>query len=97
MTPDEIKGVVQDVLAEQKLLHPNDIDEVVLKTIATILTSFGIEEEDRKEIRADFVHLRKWRKSVEQAQSYTFKTIITVIAGGVLGALWMGLKTMLGK
>jgi hypothetical protein len=97
MTPDEIKGVVQDVLAEQKLLHPNDIDEVVLKTIATILTSFGIEEEDRKEIRADFVHLRKWRKSVEQAQSYTFKTIITVIAGGVLGALWLGFKTALGK
>jgi hypothetical protein len=97
MTPDEIKGVVQEVLAEQKLLHPNDIDEVVLKTIATILTSFGIEEEDRKEIRADFVHLRKWRKSVEQAQSYTFKTIITVIAGGVLGALWLGFKTMLGK
>ena len=97
MTPDEIKGVVQDVLAEQKLLHPNDIDDVVLKTIATILTSFGIEEEDRKEIRADFVHLRKWRKSVEQAQSYTFKAVITVIATGFVGAVWMGLKAMLGK
>jgi hypothetical protein len=97
MTPDEIKGVVQDVLAEQKLLHPNDIDEVVLKTIATILTSFGIEEEDRKEIRADFVHLRKWRKSVEQAQSYTFKAVITVIATGFVGAVWMGIKTALGK
>jgi hypothetical protein len=97
MTPDEIKGVVQEVLAEQKLLHPNDIDEVVLKTIATILTSFGIEEEDRKEIRADFVHLRKWRKSVEQAQSYTFKAVITVIATGFVGAVWMGFKSMLGK
>src|ERR1043166_3413419 len=97
MTPDEIKGVVQEVLAEQKLLHPQDLDEVVLKTIATILTSFGIEEEDRKEIRADFIHLRKWRKSVEQAQSYTFKTIITVIATGIVGALWLGFKTMLGK
>lgn len=97
MTPDEIKEVVQEVLAEQKLLQPSDIDDVVLKTIATILTSFGIEEEDRKEIRSDFVHLRKWRKSVEQAQSYTFKTIITVIAGGVLGALWLGIKSMLGK
>jgi hypothetical protein len=97
MTPDEIKGVVQDVLAEQKLLHPQDIDEVVLKTIATILTSFGIEEEDRKEIRADFVHLRKWRKSVEQAQSYTFKAVITVIATGFVGAVWMGIKAALGK
>lgn len=97
MTPEEIKEVVHEVLAEQKLLQPSDIDDVVLKTIATILTSFGIEEEDRKEIRADFVHLRKWRKSVEQAQSYTFKTIITVIATGVVGALWMGIKAMLGK
>jgi hypothetical protein len=97
MTSDEVKTVVQEVLAEQKLLPSHDIDDVVLKTIATILTSFGIEEEDRKEIRADFVHLRKWRKSVEQAQSYTFKTIITVIATGIVGALWMGFKTMLGK
>ena len=97
MTGDEVKLVVQEVLAEQKLLHPNDIDEVVLKTIATILTSFGIEEEDRKEIRADFVHLRKWRKSVEQAQGYTFKIVVTAIVTGFVGAVWMGFKTMLGK
>lgn len=94
MTADEIKEVVREVLAEQK---PNDVDAVVFKTIATILTSFGIDEEDRKEIRADFQHLRRWRKSVEQAQSYTFKAVITVIATGVVGALWLGFKTMLGK
>lgn len=93
MTPEEVRSVVKDVLSEQ--MHEQD--EIVLKTIATILTSFGIEEEDRKEIRADFVHLRRWRKSVEQAQSYTFKTVITVIATGIIGALWLGIKAMLGK
>jgi hypothetical protein len=93
MTAEEIKAVIHEVLAEQNKSH----DEVVLKTIAAILTSFGIDEEDRKEVRADFVHLRKWRKSVEQAQSYTFKAVITVIATGFLGAVWLGFKTMLGK
>ncbi len=93
MTAEEIKAVIHEVLAEQNKSH----DEVVLKTIAAILTSFGIDEEDRKEVRADFVHLRKWRKSVEQAQSYTFKTIITVIVGGFLGVIWLGIKTTLGK
>jgi single-stranded DNA-binding protein len=93
MTQDEIKSVIHDVLAEQN----HDHDQVVLRTIAAILTSFGIEEEDRKEIRADFIHLRKWRKSVEQAQSYTFKAVITVIATGLVGALWMGIKAALGK
>src|SRR5713226_7490158 len=93
----DIRAIVAETLAEQQRLHLNDIDTVVLKTVATILTSFGIEEEDRKELRADFQHLRRWRKSVEQAQSYTFKAVITVIASGFVGAVWLGVKATLGK
>ena len=97
MQADEVRKIVAEVLAEQKRLHNTEADEVVLKTIATILTSFGIEEEDRVELRADFIHLRKWRKSSEAAQGFTFKTIVTVVVSGVLGAVWLGIKTMLGK
>jgi hypothetical protein len=97
MQESDVRLIVSEVLAEQKRLHNEQVDEVVLKTIATILTSFGIEEEDRVELRADFIHLRKWRKSVEQAQGYGFKVIVTAIVGGFVGAVWMGFKTMLGK
>jgi ABC-type transporter Mla maintaining outer membrane lipid asymmetry permease subunit MlaE len=48
-------------------------------------------------VRADFQHLRRWRKSVEQAQSYTFKAVITIIVTGFVGAVWLGVKVMLGK
>jgi hypothetical protein len=41
----------------------------------------------RIELRADFQHLRRWRKSVEQAQSYTFKAVITIIVAGFVGAV----------
>jgi len=67
-----------------------------MRTIAAILTLFGIEDDDKKEIRADFNHLRRWRKSVEQAQSYGFKAVITVIVTGFVGAVWMGIKIALG-
>lgn len=97
MQAQEVRTIVAEVLAEQKRLHNAEADEVVLKTIATILTSFGIEEEDRAELRADFIHLRKWRKSSEAAQGFAFKTIITVVVTGFLGALWLGFKTLLGK
>jgi hypothetical protein len=93
----DIRAIVVETLAEQQRLHRDEIDAVVLKTIATILTSFGIEAEDRKELRADFQHLRRWRKSVEQAQSYTFKAVITVIVAGFVGAVWLGIKATLGK
>jgi len=97
MQEADIRAIVAETLSEQQRLHCTDIDAIVLKTIATILTSFGIEEEDRKELRADFQHLRRWRKSVEQAQSYTFKAVITVIATGFVGAVWLGVKATLGK
>lgn len=97
MNEADIKAIVAETLAEQQRLQYNSIDNAVQKAVATVLTSFGMEEEDRKELRADLQHLRRWRKSVEQAQSYTFKAVITVIVTGLVGAAWLGLKVMLGK
>ncbi len=94
---DEIRAIVAETLAEQHRLQQESIDTIVLKAVASVLASFGIEDEDRKELRADFQHLRRWRKSVEQAQSYTFKAVITVIATGLMGAVWLGVKVVLGK
>ncbi len=96
MQAADIRAIVVETLAEQQRLRHEDIDAVVLKAIEATLVSFGLDE-DRKEARADFQHLRRWRRSVEQAQSYTFKAVITVIATGFVGAVWLGIKTTLGK
>ncbi len=94
---DEIRAIVAETLAEQHRVQQESVDAIVLKAVASVLASFGIEDDDRKELRADFQHLRRWRKSVEQAQSYTFKAVITVIATGLMGAVWLGVKVVLGK
>lgn len=74
-----------------------DIEEIVSRTVIATLNRFGIEQDDYKELKADFIHLRKWRRSVEQAQGYTFKVVITTIVGGFLGAIWLGIQSMLHK
>jgi hypothetical protein len=79
--------------ATPESIRRDDIRAIVAETLA----AFGIEEDDRKELRADFQHLRRWRKSVEQAQSYTFKAVITIIVTGFVGAIWLGIKVVLGK
>jgi single-stranded DNA-binding protein len=93
---DDIKAIVSETLAAQQTFVRNDIDAIVLRAIATTLASF-VEGDDRKEVRADLQHLRRWRKSVEQAQSYTFKAVITVIVTGFVGAVWLGVKLVLGR
>jgi polyhydroxyalkanoate synthesis regulator phasin len=97
MTADEIKAVVQEVLSEQRIANKADLDAAATKTVAAVLLSFGIEDDDRKEVRADFEHLRRWRKSVEQARSYSFKIVITTIVTGFLGAVWLGFQSILHK
>ncbi|MBC9876311.1 hypothetical protein G8O24_02990 [Bradyrhizobium sp. INPA01-394B] len=94
---DEIRAIVTETLAEHQRFQQESIDAIVLKAVSSVLASFGIEDDDRRELRADFQHLRRWRKSVEQAQSYTFKAVITVIATGLMGAVWLGVKVVLGK
>lgn len=97
MPDDEIKAIVGQTLAEHHRLQQENIDAIVVKAVASVLASFGIEDDDKRELRADLQHLRRWRRSVEQAQSYTFKAVITVIATGLMGAVWLGVKVVLGK
>jgi hypothetical protein len=97
MPDDEIRAIVAETLAEQHRLQQANIDAIVLRTVASVLASFGIDDGDRRELRADFQHLRRWRTSVEQAQSYTLKAVITMIATGLMGVVGLSVKVLLGK
>lgn len=89
----DVRVIVSETLAEQQRIGRDDIDAMVVKAVATTLTSFGIDEDDR----ADLQHLRRCRKGVEQAHSYAFKAVITVLVTGFVVAVWLGIKATLGK
>jgi hypothetical protein len=93
MTEFEIRSVVTAVLAEQQ----EHSKAVAREAIEAILISFGIDGDDHLELRADFSHLRKWRKSFDQAQSLTFKVVVTTVVTGFVTLVWMGIKAFLGK
>jgi len=48
-----------------------------------------------EEVQRDMAHLRRWRTSVDAASSTTVKTIVTVLIAGLLGALWLGITTLI--
>lgn len=95
--PGDIRDIVREVLREERQHQTANMDTTVLRTVSAILTSFGINDDEKNEIRLDFAHLRKWRKSVEMVERVGWTTAITVIVTGVLGALWLGVKSMIGK
>jgi hypothetical protein len=46
----DVRIIVAETLAEQQKIGRDDIDAMVVKAVATTLTSFGIDEDDRKEL-----------------------------------------------
>lgn len=93
----DVRRVVAEVLAEQQRLHNNDADVETLRTINMILTTFGIEEKDRVELRKDFQHLRRFRLSYETVERAGWRAMITVVVTGICGLIWLGIQTKFGK
>jgi len=67
--------------------------EAVIETLGLL----GFDVDDKTEMRADMAHLRRWRKSVDQAGSFGLKAFVTIACTGLAGALWLGIKAMLGR
>jgi hypothetical protein len=71
------------------------LEEIITKAVCQTLSSIGVDVSDRNGLKADLVHLRRWRISVEQAERYTLRAVITVLVSGIAGALWLGIKMMI--
>ncbi len=79
--------------AEIKAIVKRASREAALETLGLL----GFDVDDRAEMRADLAHLRRWRRSVDQAGSFGLRAFITIACTGLAGAIWLGIKSMLGK
>lgn len=97
MTPDEVRSVVRQVVLEERKNNSTAVDDAMLKTVSAILTSFGIPDDERKDIAEDFRYLRKWRLGAERIQGVGMTALVTMLVGGALSAAWLAVKAALGK
>lgn len=47
------------------------------------------------EFQSDLVHLRKWRKSMEQASSIGMKTAVTILVTGFLSMMYLSITSFI--
>lgn len=91
----EIADVVREVLREQEQRVIAANDQATLKVVSGILTAFGINEDDRLEIREDFAYLRRWRKTSEAVSRGGWIAVATILVSGMASAVWIGIKAIL--
>ena len=91
--PNEL--VAEPTSGQRELLK--EIESSMGRIVDARLIAFGLEESDRKELVADLRHLRAVRKRAEQVHSFILRAVITGVLTGVLGAVWLGLRSAIGR
>lgn len=97
MTREEVAAVVRQVLDEEHRLYKVAEDNLVMKTVAGILTAFGINEDDKAEIRADLIYLRQWRRTAEHVRRGWWLAATALLVSGIASALYLGLRALFVK
>jgi len=82
---------------EDQRAFREEIRSLTRETIETRLIAFGLEESDRGDLQADLRHLRWLRKRAEQVQGFVRRAAITGLLTGVVGLVWLGLKSAMGR
>lgn len=80
LTSDEIRHVASAAAKE---------------AVQELLVALGVDASDPKaliEMQKDFAHVRAWRESVETVKKRSLIAAVTIITGGILGAIWMAIK-----
>lgn len=86
-----------DRYAGRELLTREEVDNIVRKTVKETLYSLGIDAADPIEMQRDFQTLRDWRRASSSVRAKGTMTAIAIITAGVMGALWIGVKSVLFK
>ena len=70
--------------------------ELIKETVHETLLSLGLEIDDPIKMQKDFQHLREWREASESLKSHGLTTLVGILLAGMIGAIWIGIKNVLG-
>lgn len=81
----------------KQYLTRDEVDVIVQVTVKETLTSMGIDAADPIEMQRDFQTLRDWRNASRAIRSKGMMTLIAILTAGTLGAIWIGVKSVISK
>lgn len=87
---------LREVIREERQAYVNETS-FAMQTALKEVGLYAESAEARAEIREDLLHLRRWRKMFNSTSEQIGRSIVFVLTGALLIALWVGFKTHILK
>ncbi len=78
-------------------MNKDELEDLVRDTVKETLTCLGADVDNPLEMQKDFSAMREFRQTVDTAKKVGWVTFVTTLVGGLIIALWVGLKDQIGK
>jgi len=70
---------------------------VIRASVLETLVSLGVAANDPLEMQRDFQALRDWRYASSRIRTKAMVTMVSILVGGILAAIWIGVKSVFIK
>lgn len=97
MEEHELREVIQQTAQETAFLIREEIRQQVDEGVSDALTRVGIDTSDPLAAQKDAQFVREWRNTASAVKRKGMITAVGLLVTGILGAIWLGLKAMLGS
>jgi len=94
MEDRELHDLIQKTSQETAHAMRDEIRGQVDEGVSDALTRVGIDMGDPIEVQQDMSFVRDWRKTARAVKRKGAITAVGILVTGVLGAVWLGLKSM---
>lgn len=73
------------------------VETTAKETVRETLIQLGADVDNPLEMQDDFRTLREWRRSMDSIRTKAVTATVGVLVAGLLAAIWLGIKSYLGK
>lgn len=78
----------------QVTMTHQELEEIIETAITRALDRVGVDVENPRESRRDFEFVRDWRRSTESVKGKALLVAIGIVVSGMIGAMWLGIKSL---
>lgn len=96
MTPEEIKQIVHDTLAESGTIRQAEVKDVVREAVQETLLTLGVDAGSPLTVQQDMHFIRELRVASEQIKGRGMVVLVGLVVTALVAALWVGIRSALG-
>lgn len=95
----QVEKAVEEAISHStnRFVSREDLRDTVRLTVQETFVRMGVDGSDPLSLQKDFMYLREWRETADAVRRRGFMTLAAVAVSGLLGAVWIGVKSMMGK